>query len=145
MFGYKPLSATGGDVALDTAIDVEDDVDDSEGLAMACVVDVGEGVACVVAVLGVIVALTLVGGEAGGEDGENCPLRMSSNDGGTILTVAHCCLNQTEVDSKSAPSQVREMQWTASTKNPLPGSHTQVHYSSASNKSCMTYLNSNVV
>lgn len=77
---------------------------------MACVVDIGEGVVYVVAVLGVIVALTLVGGEEGREDGENCPLRMSSNDGGTILTVAHCCLNQTEVDSKSAPSQVREIQ-----------------------------------
>jgi hypothetical protein len=109
MFGYKPLSATGdvtgGDVAPDTAVDVEDDVDESEELAMVCVVDVGEGTVCVVDVVGVIVALTLVG-----EDGESCPLRISSNDGGTILTVAHCCLNQIEVDSKSAPSQVKEMQ-----------------------------------
>jgi hypothetical protein len=77
---------------------------------MACVVDVGEGVVCVVDVLGVIVALTLVVGDAAEEDGESCPLRTSSNDGGTILTVAHCCLNQSEVASKSAPSQVREMQ-----------------------------------
>jgi hypothetical protein len=65
MVGYKPLLGTGDvrgvEVALDTAVDVEDDVDDSEGLVIVCIVDIGERVVYAVVVLDVIVALTLVG------------------------------------------------------------------------------------
>lgn len=121
--GYKPLSATvdviGDDGAPDTLVDVEDDGDDPE-LALICVVDVEEGVVYIVAVLSVMVALTPGGGGGGapfggggapfGGGGGSCPSRTALNGGDAILTVAHCCVNQIEVDSKSAASQVWEIQ-----------------------------------
>jgi len=157
MFGYKPLSATGDvtedDVALDSPIGVDvdvenddndDDDDDVDGpeevvLTMICVVDVGEGVVYMVAVLSVIVASTAGegggrGGDAFGGGGGSCPSRTAVNGGGTTLTVAHFSVNQAEVDWKSVELQSTEKQGTARTKNPWPGSHTQVHYSSALNK-----------
>jgi uncharacterized membrane protein YgcG len=79
MFGYKLLSVTPGDVivddvivddaVLDTTVDVEDDVDDAEAIAMMCVVDVAEGVVYMVAVLNVIVVLTTGGGSPFGGGG----------------------------------------------------------------------------
>ena len=99
MFGYKPLLPTD-----DESVDVEDDVDGAVTTRF-CVVDIGEGVIYMVAMLSVIVVLTPGGGGGGapfGGGGGSCPSRTASNGGGTILTVAHCCLNQAEVDSKSA-------------------------------------------
>lgn len=79
MFGYKLLSVTPGDVTvddvivdgavLDTTVDVEDDVDDAEAIAMIRVVDVAEGVVYMVAVLNVIVVLTTGGGSPFGGGG----------------------------------------------------------------------------
>jgi hypothetical protein len=70
MLGHKPLKATGDvtgdDVALNTPIDVEDDVDGMEVvIEMICVNEVEEGVAYRVAVLSVIVTLTPGGGGGG--------------------------------------------------------------------------------
>ena len=126
MFGYKPLSATGDvtgdDVALNTPIDVADDIDGLEVVeAMLWVVDVGEEFKYTVAVLSVIVVLTLEGGAGGGAGegegggtfgggGGSCPLRTASNGGGTTLTIAHFSVNQFEVSWRSAGVQIRAKQ-----------------------------------
>ena len=122
MFGNKPLSSTddvaADDVAINTPIDAEDDVDNAEGavIMMICV-GVGEAIVYMVAVLNVIVVLTLgagagAGGGTFGGGGGSCPLRTAWNGGGTTLTVAHCCVNQFEVDCKPALVQLWAKQGT---------------------------------
>jgi hypothetical protein len=82
-------------------------------VALVCVSDVGEGVTYRVAVLSITVTLRAVGGGGGG----GSPLRMGWNGGSTTPTVAHSCMNQFEVDSKSAESQLSEKQGIARLKN----------------------------
>jgi hypothetical protein len=135
--GNKPLSptddviVTGDDVAAIAPIDVVDDVDAPEGVVviMTCVVGAGEASVYIVDVVNAIVGLTFGEGEGEGEaggggggffggGGGSCPSRTAENGGGTTLTVAHCCVNQTEVDWRSAEVQFRAKQGTARTKNP---------------------------
>ena len=91
-----------------------------------------------VAVLVTIVVFTLAGGLGGDvfdAGGGRSPLGTPSNGGGTTLTIAHFSRNQFHVGWRSGVVQVRAKQGAARTKNPLLGAQTQVHYSSAPNKS----------
>lgn len=69
------------------------DVDEGASVVtMTCVVGMTDG-----AVYTVDVALDLDGGGRGGGMGGSSLLRMAENDGGTISTVAHCVVNQSDV------------------------------------------------
>lgn len=113
-----------------TPIDVVDDVHAPEEVVviMTCVFGTEEAVVYIVAVVNAVVGFTVGEGEGeeggggcgafGGGGGGSCPLRMAENGGGTTSTVAHFCVNQTEVDWRSAGVQFRAKQGTARTKNP---------------------------
>lgn len=119
----------------DVAVGIDELCED----ASAVEVDVGAIVVTMTCVVGVTdetvytVDMTLdsegwAGGGGGGGGGGSWPSRICVNDGGTMSTVAHFAVNQSEVVSRSSELQLCAKQGTAFIKNPCPLPQIHVHY-----------------
>lgn len=115
--------AVGVDELCEDASAVE--VDEGAIVVMTCVVGVTEET-----LYTVDITLDSDGwaGGGGGGGGGSWPSRIWVNDGGTMSTVAHFAVNQSDVVSRSPELQLCAKQGTAFIKNPCPLPQIHVHY-----------------